>query len=177
MASAKKTPDELQAAVAKLKSDLRRKTSDYTTRNCLEFILTVYVVGILPLGMHRFVALFSMPPDWYWVPAEGWLFVMVTCAAAFADTWRERRRDDGTLTLLVALFGIIGTIVAALAYGFLMLRPGKVEGIVTAVASPVWWVAGVVAVVYLVYRFPALRESASQEAERKVGPKAKSGGK
>lgn len=175
MPKVKPTPEQAAALATELNSRVKRKQRDFTARNCIEFVLSVYLVGVLPLSMHFLISLVARPLDWYWVPAEGWLFIMVICAAAFGDAYRGRRQDDGTLTLIAVLFGGFGAIIGALGYAFLMLRPANASALVGAVTGAVWWTSGAVAGVYLAYRYPSLQQSASEEAERTVGIQAKGG--
>jgi hypothetical protein len=93
---------------------------------------------------------------------------MVACAGAFGDCWRERRVNDGTLTLFVSLFGGFGAVTGAVAYAFLMLRPTNGAWVTAIVEKTAWWAAGITGILYLLYRLPALRMSAADEAERKV---------
>jgi hypothetical protein len=145
------------------------KQWDYGIRNCLEFVLSVYLFGFLPLIMQLLVSLFSPPQtDMRWVPAEAWLFVMITSAAALGDSWRERRRSDGTLTLLVALFGGLGACTGALAYAMLMLQPANARAVTTGFHHAAWSVVVIVAILYFFIRLPSLVQSAGDEAERKI---------
>jgi hypothetical protein len=175
MGRLKKTDEELQEEARQRKRKIDRKRLDLTCRNILEHILSVYLVGILPLGMHFLVSLFSPPQtDLRWVPAEAWLFVMVTSAATFGDAWQERRRNDGTVTLAIAVFGSAGTLLGALAYAILMLQPANAPAITGVLKAYVWLAVGIVAILYLAVRFPKLLESASDEAQRKVDEESKS---
>lgn len=168
------TPEDLEHQRLELSQRLKSKARDYTLRNCTEFLGT-YLVGFLPMAMHGFVWMFAPTSDTSWVRAEAWLFVMIICAALFGDVWQERRRDggDGTTATLMAFFGALGTIAGALGYALLTLRP-SVPVVLAAADRSVWWIVGLVAVVYFFYRLPTLRREATEEAERKIALSAKS---
>lgn len=145
------------------------KQWDYGLRNCVEFALSVYLVGFLPLIMHWIVSMFAPPQtDWRWVRAEAWLFVMVTSAAALGDSWRERRRNDGVLTLVFALFGGLGSCTGALAYAMLMLQPVNAAGVTAGFGRTVWWVVWIVGILFFLMRLPLLVQNAREEAESKA---------
>jgi hypothetical protein len=167
------TAEEQAALAVELKRRIESKTRDLTCRNCIEFIISVYVLGALPLGMHWLVVAVSNPSDFTWIPPETALFVMVTCAAAFGDAWQDRRREDDTMNLLIAIFGGLGTLTGALAYALMMLKPPAAASITAIFQAAVWPAAFVVAILYLLYRLPDLRKSAGEEAERKIAEAAK----
>jgi hypothetical protein len=147
-----------------------RKAIDFTVRNVLEFVVSVYVLGALPLIMHCFVALIQGPPPTAspWVPAEAWLIVMVTCGSALSDAWRERRRSDDTLNAIGALFGLLGMAFGALAYALLTINSNASATVTPFLVSAVWYFVAIIAVLYLAYRLPALYRTASEDAERAI---------
>jgi hypothetical protein len=149
------------------------KRADLTFRNCLEFVVFVYVLGFLPLSLHFIVSLTYRPQDWNWVPAEMWLFVMVTCGAAFGDSWKMRRQNDGTLTFVVICLGSLGAVIGALAYALIMLQPTFLANFTGIFQNNVRWLAIVIGLLYLVYRGPDLYRDACDETEKVMVTSAK----
>jgi len=170
-----KTDEQREEEERLLKRNFSRRQIDYTVRNCLEFVLSLYVVGFLPLAMHTAVSLFEPPAqdDRRWVAAEAWLFVMVTSAASLVESRRERRHSDGTANLIVALFGGLGAITGAFAYALITLQPPGAAEITLIFQRAIWWTVGIVAILYLVIRIPSLARDAGEEAERKVAEENK----
>jgi hypothetical protein len=95
----------------------------FTIRDLFEFVASVYLVGILPVVMHLGVTLEnpSSSKDRTWVPAELYLFVMVTSAAAALETFRNRS-DDGPLRSFIGIGGGIMVLVSAAGYGSLIVN-------------------------------------------------------
>lgn len=175
MGRPKKTEEQLQAEQRERKRKIGWRAFDYTCRNCMEHVvLSVYLVGFLPLSMHWGISFLGPADDRRWVLAEAWIFVMITCAATFGDAWQQRRKSDGTITLAFAIYSGFGTVFGALAYGILMIEPQPLGFLIPYLKGSAWvWVA-IVGILYLAIRFPGLRDAAKSEAVRKIDQESKS---
>lgn len=168
----KLTPEQKRDANALREKRFRGVRADFMTRNCAEFILSVVLVGFLPLILHSVVFLFfPQKNDGRWVPAEAWIFVMVTSAAIFGDAWKNRRRHDGTLALGASVFGGCGVAAGAFGYAIISVNPTSAAVITQWFTRGVWWSGAIVAIVFLVVRVPDLWENASADARTKLAIK------
>lgn len=120
--------------------------------------------------MHLIVSVFSKPKDWYWIPGETWLIVMIVSAAAVFDAWRSNRTgESGFINSVWLVFGAAGAFSGAFGYVLMTVRPDaapNVLGIVAWLARPV---AVLLSVLYLLYRWPSLQRDAKKEAKESLG--------
>lgn len=150
-------------SAARHRARLAWHTARYFLRMLLEYVATVWLLGIAPFLAHLAVA----PPErgYAWIPADLSLFVMVLGGNIAIEAFKDRA-SDGPSRPAAALVGTIGAACGAVA--FASLQTGRPD--LNTVLRPLVYRAVVVALtIDMAYRFRLIYRMAAAEAMEKGG--------
>lgn len=152
---------------AKLRKDLALgwNVVRFFARRIIEFVASVWVPGIAPFLARLYFTAQRREAGYEWIPADLYLFAMVSGAAVAFEAFNDRR-SDGPFRTVAGLTGFLALAIGAAAYGLLESEGAHAD---RTLRYGVRWVLVGILSTHLCYKLPLMWTGARQEARRKKG--------
>ena len=137
--------------------------SRFFIRRLIEYVVSVWLLGIAPFVAHLAAALQQPANRFEWIPNDLYLFLLVIGGNAAVETFQDRK-SDGPIRIVVGVFGVCALLVGAWAYGSLEVGRAPVNELLRAV---VLRIIAAVLTLYLCYKIPFIVAASREEAKDK----------
>ena len=130
-------------------------------RRLIEYVVSVWLLGIAPLVAHLAAALQQPANRFQWIPNDLYLFLMVIGGSAAIETFQDRS-SNGPMRIIAGVGGVGALLYGAWAYGSLEVGSAPVNTFLKAIALRC---IGAVLTLYLCYKVPFIAAESLREAK------------